>query len=153
MSILQISPLSLATYLLSIKDYVSRGSQIRARGGGLRITHPPKSDFLTVLELNQILDLNFDASELDFGPSRTSKKYTFLIQKSTFSEKADLHDLLIFSIQNQHFASSESSWSVKKAIWNRNDFSWLSSIDSGPILVHFGNQKSPKNHQNDVTYI
>ena len=108
MSILQLSPLSLATYLLSIKDYVSRGSQIRARGGS-RITYPPKSDFLTVLELNQILDLNFNASELDFGAPRTSKRLPFLLQTLTFSEKADLHDLLIFSIQNQHFAYSEKS--------------------------------------------
>ena len=109
MSILQISPLSLATYLLSIKDYVPRGSKIRARGGGVNRTHPPKTDFLTVLELNQILDLNFNASELDFGSPRTSKRYPFLIQKSTFSEKADLHDLFIFSTQNQHFAYSENS--------------------------------------------
>ena len=109
MSILQISPLSLATYLLSIKDYVSRGSQVRAREGGIRISHPPKSDFLTVLELNQILDLNFHASELDFGAPRASKRYPFLLQKFTFSEKADLHNLLIFSIQNQHFAYSEVS--------------------------------------------
>ena len=88
---------------------MSRGSQIRARGGEPRITYPPKSDFLIVLELNQILDLNFNASELDFRPPRASKRYPFLVQKLTFSEKADLHDLLIFSIQNQHFAYSERS--------------------------------------------
>ena len=40
--------------------------------GRVRISHPPKSDFLSVLELNQILDLNLNASELDFEPPRAS---------------------------------------------------------------------------------
>ena len=51
---------------------------------GLRITHPPKSDFLSVLELNQILDLNFNASEFDFEPPRASKSLFFL-KKLTFT--------------------------------------------------------------------
>ena len=77
------------------------------QGGGGRITQPPKSDFLTTLEFNQISDPKFDASEVIFGPLWSSKSITFRTLKSTFHENADLTDILIFFNIKSRFWSPE----------------------------------------------
>ena len=105
--------LGVALLLVSL-IYVIPGSRFRPCKGGIRISQPPKSDFLTTLEFNQISDSKFDASELTFGALWSSKSITFRPLKPTFHENADLTDILIFSIQNQDFGLPRSSQDHQK---------------------------------------
>ena len=84
--------LGVALLLVSL-IYVIPGSRFRPCKGGGRISQPPKSDFLTTLEFNQISDSKFDASEVTFGALWSSKSITFRTLKSTFHENGDLKDI------------------------------------------------------------
>ena len=92
------------------------GGKSEPVGDGPRITHPPKTDLLTVLEFNQILDLIFDASELDFGALRTSKSSPFWSKSQLFPKKLTFTIYSFFQYKINILPPLRGPWSAKNSI-------------------------------------